>query len=65
MTATALGGFRSARAEPYSKFTWISPRGTLEVVDDFGYWIGKKMGYFADLGVETDMQPGPSEALRR
>jgi NitT/TauT family transport system substrate-binding protein len=61
VTATALGGVRSARAEPYSKFTWISPRGTLEVVDDFGYWIGKKMGYFADLGVETDMQPGPSD----
>ena len=31
------------------------------MLDDYPYWIGKKMGYFADLGVETDMQPGPSD----
>lgn len=61
VTATALGGVGRASAAPYSKFTWISPRGTLEVLDDYPYWIGKKMGYFADLGVETDMQPGPSD----
>ncbi len=40
-------------------FTWISPRGTLEVLDDYPYWIGQKMGYFSDL--VTDMQPGPSD----
>ncbi len=60
VTATVLGSGR-AMAEPYQKFTWISPRGTLEVLDDFGYWMGKKLGYFDDLGVETDMQPGPSD----
>jgi len=60
VTATALGGSQ-AFAAPYSKFTWISPRGTLEVMDDFGYWIGKKLGYFDDLGVEVDIQPGPSD----
>lgn len=57
VTATALG--RAARAEPYRTFTWISPRGTLEVLDDYPYWVGKKMGYFGDLA--TDMQPGPSD----
>ena len=61
VTATALGGIGAAHAAPYSKFTWISPRGTLEVLDDFGYWMGKKLGYFDDLGVEVDMQPGPSD----
>lgn len=61
VTATALGGIGRAYAEPYSKFTWISPRGTLEVLDDFGYWIGKKVGYFDELGVETELQPGPSD----
>ena len=61
VTATALGGVRNASAEPYPKFTWISPRGTLEVLDDYPYWSAKKMGYFADLGIETDMQPGPSD----
>ena len=61
VTATALGGIGGANATPYSKFTWISPRGTLEVLDDFGFWMGKKLGYFDDLGVEVDMQPGPSD----
>ncbi len=36
---------------------WVSPRGTLEVVDDFGYWVAKKYGYFGDL--QTDIQAGP------
>ena len=62
VTATALGGsIGTASATPYSKFTWISPRGSLEVLDDYPYWVAKKLGYFADLGVETDMQPGPSD----
>lgn len=57
----AMGmGIRPALAEPYDRaFTWISPRGTLEVLDDYGFWVGKKMGYFGDLNV--DMQPGPSD----
>jgi NitT/TauT family transport system substrate-binding protein len=62
VAATALGAaglVRPARAEPYGTFTWISPRGTLEVLDDYPYWIGKKMGYFGDL--DTEMQPGPSD----
>jgi NitT/TauT family transport system substrate-binding protein len=59
VTATLLGGTTPSRAAPYQTFTWISPRGTLEVLDDFGYWSAKKMGYFGDL--VTDMQPGPSD----
>ncbi len=53
-------GVPRAFAEPYDgPFTWISPRGTLEVLDDYAYWIGSKMGYFDGLDVE--MQPGPSD----
>lgn len=60
VVATALGSTaRRALAEPYDTFTWISPRGTLEVLDDYPYWIGQKMGYFGDLS--TEMQPGPSD----
>lgn len=62
VTATALGrsGFvGSAEAAAYDKFTWISPRGTLEVLDDYAYWSAKKMGYFGDMN--TVMQPGPSD----
>ncbi|MCX5496042.1 ABC transporter substrate-binding protein [Kaistia dalseonensis] len=59
VSATTLGAAGRAYATPYEKFTWISPRGTLEVLDDFPYWAGKKMGYFD--GLNTDMQPGPSD----
>ena len=62
VTATALGApglMGAAQAEPYGTFTWISPRGTLEVLDDYPYWIGKKMGYFD--GLDAEMQPGPSD----
>lgn len=56
---TGLGVPR-AQAAPYDgPFTWISPRGTLEVLDDYGFWIARKMGYFDGLDVE--MQPGPSD----
>lgn len=59
VTATTLGGIGRASAEPYSNFTWISPRGSLEVLDDYGLWVGKKLGYFGDLAFDT--QPGPSD----
>ncbi|MEZ5803411.1 MAG: ABC transporter substrate-binding protein [Rhizobiaceae bacterium] len=60
VTATALGGSSlRASAAGYEKFTWISPRGTLEVLDDYPYWIAKKMGYFGDLN--TAIEPGPSD----
>ncbi|MEO9779765.1 MAG: ABC transporter substrate-binding protein [Sedimentitalea sp.] len=56
----AMGFPRFAQAEGYDgAFTWISPRGTLEVLDDYPFWIGKKMGYFD--GLDIDMQPGPSD----
>jgi NitT/TauT family transport system substrate-binding protein len=39
---------------------WVSPRGTIEVLDDYPYWIAKKYGYFGDI--ETTLEPGPMEA---
>jgi NitT/TauT family transport system substrate-binding protein len=63
VTTTVLGMAPSAAlARPYeAPFTWISPRGTIEVMDDYPYWVAKAMGYFGDLGVETAMEPGPSD----
>lgn len=62
VTAMALGGAsilpRSARAAG-DPFVWISPRGTVEVLDDYPYWIAKEFGYFGDI--ETELQPGPSD----
>jgi len=43
-----------------NKIRWVSPRGTLDVLDDYAYWVALKMGYFGDI--ETSMEPGPIEA---
>ena len=60
LTVGAAGLMRPAMAAGYDRpFTWISPRGTLEVLDDYAYWVAKKYGYFGDLSI--DIQPGPSD----
>lgn len=66
VTTTILGGGlltpTTAQVKSYdSPFTWISPRGTIEVMDDYPYWVARERGYFGDLGVETRMEPGPSD----
>jgi NitT/TauT family transport system substrate-binding protein len=61
--ATALGSSAfvadRAGAATYENFTWLSPRGTLEVLDDYAYWVAKELGYLGDL--KTTMEPGPSD----
>ena len=53
-------GLQPSAAAGYDRpFTWISPRGTLEVLDDYAYWVALKNGYFGDLPI--DIQPGPSD----
>jgi len=61
VVATTLGGsvLNPGSALAADPITWISPRGTLEVLDDYGYWVGKAMGYFD--GVESKMEAGPSD----
>jgi NitT/TauT family transport system substrate-binding protein len=39
---------------------WVSQRGTIEVLDDYPYWVAKKFGYFGDIA--TTLEPGPLEA---
>ena len=59
----ALGGGRVLQVSAQdgrNSVVWISPRGSLEVFDDYGYWVGKEMGYFGDI--ETELQPGILEA---
>ena len=58
LTVSAPPG--AGRAAAYDgPFTWISPRGTLEVLDDYAFWAARANGYFGDLDIE--MQPGPSD----
>ena len=58
-TALGAGALLPGTARAAEPFTWISPRGTLEVLDDYAYWAGKAMGYFGDL--DTKMEAGPSD----
>jgi NitT/TauT family transport system substrate-binding protein len=67
---TALGSIRIANAESNGKttaelapFTWISPRGTLEVLDDYNLWVALKQGYFEEMGLDVDLEPGPMDAF--
>ncbi|MEP7291240.1 MAG: ABC transporter substrate-binding protein [Chloroflexota bacterium] len=46
--------------EPQAKLVWMSPRGTLEVMDDYPLWVAKEMGYFEELGLDVELQPGVS-----
>jgi NitT/TauT family transport system substrate-binding protein len=64
----ALGSIRIAFAEKEEKMdllpmTFITPRGTLEVMDDYNLWVPIEMGYFKELGLEVTMEPGPQDAF--
>lgn len=60
-TALAFGGaFIPRAAHAADAVRWVSPRGTVEVLDDYPYWVAKRFGYFGDI--ETTLEPGPSDA---
>jgi NitT/TauT family transport system substrate-binding protein len=54
---TAGGAFGSSAAG-LEKVRWISPRGSLQVMDDFNLWVPIKMGYFKTLGIEAQLIAG-------
>ena len=60
VTISALGLPNVRQAHAADMVRWVSPRGTIEVLDDYPYWVGKKFGYFGDI--ETTLEPGPSDA---
>ena len=64
VAALSLGGVGALLPRPARAATgtvrWVSPRGTIEVLDDYPYWVAKKYGYFGDI--ETTLEPGPMEA---
>lgn len=59
-TAVAFGGLGVTKALAADTVRWVSPRGTIEVLDDYPYWVAKKFGYFGDIA--TTLEPGPSDA---
>jgi NitT/TauT family transport system substrate-binding protein len=58
--ASSRGMLRASAQGGKNKVVWVSPRGTLEVLDDYAYWTAKEMGYFGDL--ETELLPAILEA---
>ena len=60
VSVATLGRFGIGTAHAADTMRWVSPRGTIEVLDDYPYWVGKKYGYFGDI--ETTLEPGPSDA---
>jgi NitT/TauT family transport system substrate-binding protein len=48
----------SGAAKGLETVKWISPRGTLDVMDDFNLWVPIKMGYFKRLGIDVKLSPG-------
>jgi len=53
-------GFRALADVSTGKVVWVSPRGTLEVLDDYPYWVAQHFGWFGDL--ETEILPSIMEA---
>ena len=58
VAAVTLGARSGAAAG--GTVRWVSPRGTVEVLDDYPYWVAKRFGYFGDI--DTTLEPGPMEA---
>jgi NitT/TauT family transport system substrate-binding protein len=54
------GTLMASAQDAKNKVVWVSPRGTLEVLDDYPYWVAKKFGYFGDI--ETEFLPAIAEA---
>lgn len=55
-----LGRLRASAQGARNSVVWVSPRGTLEVLDDYPYWVAKRFGYFGDI--ETELLPAIMEA---
>jgi NitT/TauT family transport system substrate-binding protein len=55
----APAGGAAATTATKNKVVWVSPRGTLEVMDDYPLWVAKKLGYFEQLNLDVELQPGP------
>jgi NitT/TauT family transport system substrate-binding protein len=59
---TALGSFAveaaSARPGAVDTVRWVSPRGTLDVMDDYNLVVPTVMGYYKPLNINLKLFPG-------
>jgi NitT/TauT family transport system substrate-binding protein len=59
---SALGGLfietASGKASAVDTVRWVTPRGTLEVMDDYNLLVPKVMGYYKTLNIDAKLYPG-------
>ena len=58
LSALGLLEIQPALGAGLTKVKWVSPRGTLDVMDDFNLWVPIKMGYYRRLGIDLSLSPG-------
>lgn len=46
-----------------TKVTFITPRGNVEVMDDYNMWVPIELGYFKEMGLDVVMEPGPMDSF--
>jgi NitT/TauT family transport system substrate-binding protein len=63
VAAAAFAGGAKEAPKEMVKMTWISPRGTLAVMDDYNMWVPIQLGYFKEMGLDVDMEPGPMDSF--
>lgn len=66
LAVSALGSLSveaaSAKTGGLDKVVWMSPRGTLNVMDDYNLVVPIKLGYFKSLGIDAKLLGGPFDA---
>ena len=55
----AVGADRAFGRAAVDTVRWVSPRGSLEVMDDYNLVVPIKMGYFKRLGLNVKLNGGP------
>ncbi len=58
--SASAGRLQAFAQDARNSVVWVSPRGTLEVLDDYPYWVAQRFGYFGDI--ETELLPAIMEA---
>ena len=56
----ASGRLIASAQDARNSVVWVSPRGSLETVGDYAYWVAKEFGYFGE--VETVILPAILES---
>jgi NitT/TauT family transport system substrate-binding protein len=56
--AVSIEAASAASTQKLDTVRWVTPRGTLEVMDDYNILIPMKMGYYKKLGIEAKLFPG-------